>query len=153
MYWQITQCYWPNCIVNQVLSSYLFSHERKWIFSNYPFDYLHYGESYEQNSLFVGSETPCVSDWINIFRSRISFIIALFSFLDVRANFRTIVLNHLWITSRVARRCTRLKEKKKSIMKPTLHFLYVPADLKVYYQYILVYKKGEGGVNALIGNG
>ena len=23
-------------------------------------------------------------------------------------------------------------------MKPTLHFLYVPADLKVYYQYSLV---------------
>ena len=26
------------------------------------------------------------------------------------------------------------ERKKKSIMKPTLHFLYVPADLKFYYQ-------------------
>ena len=36
------------------------------------------------------------------------------------------------------------KKKKKSIMKPTLYFLYVPADLKVYYQYILAHKKGGG---------
>ena len=33
------------------------------------------------------------------------------------------------------------KKKKKWIMKPTLHFLYVPAGLKVYYQYSLVDKK------------
>ena len=26
-------------------------------------------------------------------------------------------------------------------MKPMLHFLYVAADVKVYYQYILVHKK------------
>ena len=56
-------------------------------------------------------------------------------------------------TSRPARRCPREKKKKKSIMKPTLHFLYVLADSKVFYQYILVHKKGGGCVNAFVENG
>ena len=55
-------------------------------------------------------------------------------------------------TSRPARRCPREKKKKKSIMKPTLHFLYVPVDLKVYYQHIPVHKKRGRGV-AFVGNG
>ena len=38
-------------------------------------------------------------------------------------------------------------------MKLTLHFLYVPAELKVYYQYIQVRRKGGRGVNAFVGNG
>ena len=34
-------------------------------------------------------------------------------------------------------------------MKLTLHFLQVPADSKVYYQYILVNKRGGGGLMRL----
>ena len=41
------------------------------------------------------------------------------------------------------------ERKKKSLMKPTLHFLCVPADLKVYYQYNLVDKKGGWGLMRL----
>ena len=44
---------------------------------------------------------------------------------------------------------TRVKEIKKWIMKPTVHFLYVPADLKVYYQYSLIDKKGGWGLMRL----
>ena len=51
----------------------------------------------------------------------------------------------------------RAKEKKKKLIKkPNFHFLYLPAELKVYYQHILFHKKGggeRGGVNAFVGNG
>ena len=44
-------------------------------------------------------------------------------------------------------------EKKCRWWNQRYIFLYVPADLKVYYLYILVHKKGGGGVNAFVGNG
>ena len=39
----------------------------------------------------------------------------------------------------------RGKKKKKIDSETNVTFLYVPADLKVYYQYTLVHKKGGRG--------
>ena len=46
----------------------------------------------------------------------------------------------------------REKRKKKVDIETNVTFLCVPAELKVYYQYILVHKKGGGGVNAFVRN-